>query len=422
MKTEQIFKGVNLYSHKTDKFKTAAVSLTVAAPLDENAGLNALLFRLLARTNKHYPTTIEMNRYLASLYGASISPIIIKRGDIQLLTLGLSIIDDRFTLENEAVSTAGTKLLCNCLFEPNVSFEGFDEDSVEREKRLLIEKIESDRDDKRVYALNQMLHTMCKNEAYGLCEYGEIEKIKEITPNELFEQWKKLILTCPVTVCAVGSSADSVKEVIRPYFERIGDRKLCDLHTEFVTRADETVVATEKQPVKQGKLVIGLRAGQTYEMDNYAAIRLMTAIFGGGTFSKLFSNVREKMSLCYYCSARFVSTKGIITVESGVETENMQKALSAIRSELNDMRKGNFTDEVIESAKLSICDTLNSVTDSCSSILAWFWSNITSEEFHTPQEFAEMIRRVYREEIILAANMVTEDTVFMLEAEEKEAQ
>ena len=157
----------------------------------------------------------------------------------------------------------------------------------------------------------------------------------------------------------------------------------------------------------------------TYDMDNFAAIRLMTAIFGGGTFSKLFSNVREKMSLCYYCTARLVSSKGIITIESGVETENMEKALSAIRNELEDMRKGNFSDEVIESAKLSLCDSLNSVSDSNSSILSWFLSSITNGEFKTPQEIAGMIKNVSREEIILAANMVTEDTVFMLESEKE---
>ena len=421
MKTEKICKGVRLFSHKTDKFKTAVISLTVSAPLDEKAGINALLLRLLARTNKNYPTMLEMNRHLASLYGASISPIIKKSGDIQLLTLCLNMIDDRFALDAEKVSKAGTELLCSCLFEPDVTMSGFDEDNVEREKRLLIEKIESDRDDKRVYSFNQMLHNMCESEAYGLSEYGEIEEIKNITPKQLFDQWKKLILTCPVTVCAVGSSSDTVKAFIKPYFERFEKQDLCQLRTEFITHADEVKTISEKQPVTQGKLVIGLRAGMTYDMDNFAAIRLMTAIFGGGTFSKLFANVREKMSLCYYCSARLVSSKGIITIESGVETGNMQKALSAIRNELDDMRKGNFSDEVIESAKLSLCDSLNSVTDSNSSILSWFLSEITCGEFKTPEDIAQMIRDVSREEIILAANMVTEDTVFMLESE-KEAE
>ena len=421
MKIEKIGTGVNLFTHKTDKFKTAVITITVSAPLDENAAANALVLRLLSRTNKQYPTMLEMNRYLASLYGATISPLIQKSGDIQLLTLCLNVIDDRFTLDGESVIRSGISLLCSCLFEPDVTLEGFDEENTEREKRLLIEKIESDRDDKRIYSLNQMLKNMCDSEAYGLSEYGEIEDIRTLTPKQLFNQWKKLILTCPVTVGVIGSTTDTAKSVIKPYFERFEKQDICELRTEFITHADEVKTITEKQPVKQGKLVIGLRAGMTYDKDNFAAIRLMTAIFGGGTFSKLFSNVREKMSLCYYCAARLVSSKGILTIESGVETENMQKALDAIRNELNDMRKGNFTDEVIESAKLSLCDSLNSVMDSNSSILSWLLSSITSGTFETPEQVARQIQNVSRQEIILAANMVTEDTVFMLEAE-KEAE
>ncbi|MGN1443957.1 MAG: M16 family metallopeptidase, partial [Acutalibacteraceae bacterium] len=273
--------------------------------------------------------------------------------------------------------------------------------------------------DKRIYSLNQMLKTMCDSEAYGLSEYGEIEDIKNLTPKQLFDQWKKLILTCPVTVSVIGSTADTAKSVIKPYFERFEKQDMCELRTEFITHADEVKTVIEKQPVKQGKLVLGLRAGMTYDKDNFAAIRLMTAIFGGGTFSKLFANVREKMSLCYHCTARLVSSKGIITIESGVETKNMQKALDAIRNELDDMRKGNFTDEVIESAKLSLCDSLNSVMDSNSSVLSWLLSSITSGTFETPEQVAQQIRNVSRQEIILAANMVTEDTVFMLEAEKE---
>ncbi|MBQ7118188.1 MAG: insulinase family protein, partial [Clostridia bacterium] len=175
-----------------------------------------------------------------------------------------------------------------------------------------------------------------------------------------------------------------------------------------------------KQKVKQGKLVIGMRAGMTYDYDNYAAIKVMCAIFGSGTFSKLFMNVREKMSLCYYCSARLINNKGLIVVESGVETENALKALSAIRNELDEVRKGNFTDEVIENAKKSITDTLSSVDDSIMTIDHWMTSQCTSSPFRAPESFIDEINAVSREEIILAASMVTEDTVFILESEKEE--
>ena len=72
------------------------------------------------------------------------------------------------------------------------------------------------------------------------------------------------------------------------------------------------------------------------------AARLMTAMFGGTPHSKLFLNVREKMSLCYYCAARYNSNKGIMTVESGVETQNIEAAKNEILNQLEEMKRGNF--------------------------------------------------------------------------------
>ena len=137
-----------------------------------------------------------------------------------------------------------------------------------------------------------------------------------------------------------------------------------------------------------------MRAGMTYAMDNYAALKVMTAIFGAGTFSKLFMNVREKMSLCYYCSASLINSKGIIAVQSGVETENAQKALNAIRHELDEVRAGNFADETVEQAKMSICDRLYSVTDSAADTDAWLKTFFASGEFYTPEQTAKMIETV----------------------------
>lgn len=423
METKKISEGVRLCFNKTNRFKTSVVSVNLLCPLDEKAGERALLTYLLARTSKKYPDLTSMNRKLASLYGAIISPKISKIGEVQVLTLSLICVDERFSLDGEAISEEGLKLLMDCIFAPDITPEGFKEENIQREKRLLIEKIESEKDEKRIYALNRMIEEMCCNESYGLSKYGTEETISVITGKSVFDEWKKLLTTCPVQINAVGSfDCEKIESIVSPYFNNLSRSKdsITEIRTEFLTESYESKTVTEKQTVKQGKLVIGCRAGMTYDFDNYAAIRLMTAIFGSGTFSKLFMNVREKMSLCYYCAARLIASKGIITIESGVETENAEKALEAIRNELDEVRKGNFTDETVENAKLSLCDSFNSVEDSVIGIDSFMTSQCASGQFRTPNEYAELIKNVSREEIILAANMVTEDTVYILESEKEE--
>ncbi len=423
MNISQISTGVRLCTHKTAKFKNSIVSLNILTPLDDNAARNALLLHLLARTNKSYDTITKMNRRLAGLYGATIIPSIQKNGEAQVLTLSLVSIDDRFALDGDKVLEEGIKLLCSCLFKPDITPEGFKEENISREKRLLIEKIESIKDDKRVYALEKMISEMCCDEPYGISKYGEIEEIEKVTAADLLDGWKKILLTSPVQINVTGNFSEKrMEKIFSSLFDSLKRNKddIIDMRTEFLTEAYKSKTVTEKQKLKQGKLVIGMRAGMTYAYDNYAAIKVMCAIFGSGTFSKLFMNVREKMSLCYYCSAQLINSKGLIVVQSGVETENAQKALDAIRNELDEIRKGNFTDEVIENAKMSIKDTLNSVADGVMTIDNWCTSQCTNGDFRTPESFIEEIENVSREEIIIAATMVTEDTVFILESEKEE--
>ena len=422
MELKKISKGTFLAYHTADRFKTTALSLSVLAPLDENTSCRALLLQLLARTTKQYPTTLDMNRRLASLYGATITPVIRKQGEIQVLSLVLSCVDDRFALDNESICNAGVELLCDCLLLPDVTPDGFKAENVEREKGLLKQQLDSENDDKRLYALQQMTQEMCKDEPYRRNPRGSKEELDVIDGKQLLDCWKDLMLHAQVLVSFVGSTKPEViTDTLKARLGAVEKTDLPELRTEFLTESYDSRTVTETQDVNQGKLVIGYRAGMTYDMDNYAAIRLMTAIFGGGTFSKLFQNVREKMSLCYYCSARLLRNKGLIVVESGVETENAEKALAAIRHELDEVRAGHFTDETLAQAKRALTDSLYSVTDSNMSTLSWLEGFGISGTFYTPEQIAQMLETVSREEVILAANMITEDTVFMLKSGKKEA-
>ncbi len=424
MNLKQLCSGVKLCYHKTSQFKTSVISLNIITPLDAKASHKALLIHLLGRTNKNNPTLTAMNRKLASLYGAVITPGVSQVGESQILSLTLVCIDERFALDAESVLSEGINLLLDCLFTPDITPNGFKEENIAREKRLLCEKIDSLNDDKIRYAYKRMIAEMCCDENYGISELGEKDEINALTSKELFDVWKQLLLFSEIQINITGNFNESlIEDAILPRFETL-ERKsndITEVHTEFITESYGSKTVTEKQKVQQGKLVIGFRAGMTYDMDNFAAIKVMTAIFGSGTFSKLFMNVREKLSLCYYCSARLINSKGIIAVQSGVETENIEKALEAIRHELDEVRIGNFTDEDIKAAKLSLKDTYSSVSDSVMTIDSWFTSQCMSGQFMTPDDYTAMIENVSREEIIVAANMITEDTVFILESEKEEA-
>lgn len=420
MKINQLAQGVNVCAHETEQFKTASICLNLVTDM-QNVSAKALLIHLLSRTNASCPSIFQMNRKLASLYGATITAACSKVGDSLVLKLVLTSIDDRFTLENEKVSTDCTKLLCDCLFAPELDGESFTKENLEREKRLLCEKIEAEKDEKRIYAVNQLIEKMFEGQTYAKNALGDVNEIKALDGAEIFEVYKKLLSSAKVQVNVIGSAdLNAIENTLKEKFDGISRDDITCPQTIFDGTVSSVKEFEEEQNVKQGKLVMGFRTDMKASRDNLAAMKVMVAIFGAGTFSKLFVNVREKMGLCYYCSASLANSKGIVLVQSGVETQNMTKAHEAILNELEDVKKGNFADEVIDSAKMSLAEMLTSTMDSVSSINGWLSSQVLEADYLSCDEYAAQIAKVTRDEIIKAANTLKLDTVYTLKSQSEE--
>jgi len=241
-----------------------------------------------------------------------------------------------------------------------------------------------------------------------------VEDIEKITPEELYKAYKEILKNSKVVLGIGGGDFSNVDALLKKYIT-CTERKTELNETLFVEECEDVKYVKEQEAVKQGKLVMGFRLGMKGENDNYAARRVMVDLFGGSPHSKLFTIVREKMSLCYYCSAMMLRQKGVMFVQSGIESYNEEKAKAAILQQLEDIKVGKFSDDDILSSVKSLEDGFRSVSDSAESVVSWFTSQICSEEYLYPEDFIEDFKKVTREDVIAAAGSVTLDTVFMLE-------
>lgn len=418
--------GVKLCLMPYDIFKTSVVSINMAMPLETRVEERAVLASLLRRCCAEYDDMTKINRKLAELYGAVLSSGVSKKGEAQFVTFSITCVDDKFSLSDEKISEEGMKLLLDLIFNPKLVNGTFTKEDVETQKRLLVEKIDSEFSEKRIYALGRAEEEMCKNELYATKRYGKRERILSLTAEDVTKAWKEMIEKSIIQINVIGSNAgDNICKEIEKRFENIDRNNLCEIKTEFVVSASEENYVSQKQSVKQGKLVIGLRAGMTDKDDNNYAIHVMTDIFGGGPYSKLFMNVREKMSLCYYCSARFVRSKGIIMIQSGIEQENEEKAIKAIRQQLEDMKNGNFTKDDLENSMKSIADSYLSLKDTPDGIDSWYsgqYCDCGDERFVSPEEYVENIRKVTSQQVQAAAQCVSIDTIYMLKSNSEEGE
>lgn len=411
---KEICEGVAFNSITDNRFKMGRISATLIVPLErKTASANALLSCVLTRSCKEYPDFTALSRKLGSLYGAALYPSVQRYGDFQAVTISIAGIEDKFTLDNTSISSELTELLCSIIFEPNIIDGHFNEEDVEQERRQLIETIDAEFNDKRLYAINRCIEVMCRDELFSIGRYGNREDVAALTNEDIYNAWRNLLDNARVELTMLGNTnPDKAFESFKKYFE---NKPRCqNSTTKIVENATEIRRVVETEDVAQSKLVMGYRCAYPETNEEYVANSLMSAILGGTPTSKLFTNVREKMSLCYYCVSRVDSNKGIMLIDSGVETGNIEKAEKAITEQLNSMIRGNITDEELNSAKLALKNSYISLLDSLASMQGFYVGGLLRNMPLTPQQAAELVDKITKEQVILLAKRITPDTVFSL--------
>lgn len=411
----QIAQGVNFSAISDNRFKTMKISATVLVPLcKDTVSAYALLTQVMTRSCEEYPDFTALSKKLSSLYGASLSGGVRKLGESLALTFSVSGLDDRYALTQESISEELSRILCSVIFKPLLCKDAFDIEETEQERRQLIELAEGEINDKRAYANNRLLELMCEGESYALRRYGTVESIKKVTAKELYSAWQTMLKSAHFEIFFIGeSSANTARAVFTEEFAKI-TREPFELSTDIVRSAECVREFEDRMEVAQAKLLLGFRAGVGGTDEGVTAMRLMCAILGGSAHSKFFVNVREKQSLCYYCVSRYQRAKGIITVESGVEFDNIEKTKKAILAELDAIRKGDVTDDEIDYAKLSVANDFVSICDTVSGIGEWYVSQLADGRLLSVEEAIDDFNSVTKEQIVEAANKLTLDTVYVL--------
>lgn len=402
------------------RFKTMRLTAIALLPLEKDTASDfALLTQVLTRSCEEFPDFTALSKKLSSLYGASLSAGVRKVGESLALTFSIAGIDDRYALDGDVVSKELSELLLKVIFEPKFTDGVFDTEEVEQERRQIIDLADSEFNDKRVYANSRLIEIMCKNEAYGIKRYGSRETILKCTPESLKSAWERMLTGARFEVFYVGgASAEGAKEIFRERFSQI-ERKAETVSTEIIRKATDVSKVSETMDISQAKMLMGFRTDCSAGDEDTFAMRLMNVILGSGTRSKFFLNIREKQSLCYYCFSRYNRFKGILTVESGVENSNTQRTVDAVLHELEEVKKGNFTDEDLSLAKLSVSSDFLSLCDTVTGNEEWFVSQIADREFLTVEETTEKFRNVTKEDVIRCANKLTLDTVYILSGKEE---
>ena len=410
-----LWDSVSLNVINTYKFKTAMIFFSLRTQKDKSLAADRLLLPgILRRGTQEYPSASKLNLALDNLYASTVEIKLSHLGKNELLTFSAEMLDNSFVTDNTDILDGVIKIISQMLLHPITDGASFPTDTVKKEKANVLDSLRSEINNPKTYAslrCSELLHGDDPDFSSINDLIAGVEKSDVLSA---YNTYQSILKNAALDIYYIGSaSSDQVKASISKHL------------SEFTPKATETAAVcaerftalkevVEPFPVSQSKLTLGFRVGVSSTDKNYYAAILFNEIFGGSPASKLFMNVRERLSLCYYCSSHYDSYFGNMTVSSGVDSANAELAKAEILAQLEDMKSGKISETELNAAKLAFEHYCRQTYDYPFDIFTFYRSRGVLGVETTLDEHLKRITAVTREEIVEVANSVILDTVYLL--------
>ena len=415
IETITLLPGIILRVCRDTRFKQGCLSFQLVRQMKaEEAALNALLPSVLLRGTRNCPDLRSITEHLDELYGASVSPLVRRVGDYQTTGLYCGFMDDRFALPGDQVLRPMLHFLEELLLDSPLEAGAFLPFFVESEKKNLIATIESELNDKRAYSMSRLLRILCREDTFGIPRLGEKEQVETITPEGLYAHYRAILRSSPIEIFYVGSGdAAFVAELLMPLANKLGARGT-RLQPQTAFHPCEKRDVVETMDVSQGKLCMGFVTPIINREKEFAAMQLLNVIYGSGMTSKLFQNVREKMSLCYSIGSGYYGTKGIVVVSAGIDFDKEQLTRDEVLRQLEICKDGGITAQELNSAKEALLSSLRSTLDSPGAIEGYYATAALSGLIFSHSAYMEAVEAATIEEVVACANTLQLHTTYFL--------
>lgn len=413
--------GVRVHVMPTKRFKTFAIAVYIGIPLkEETVTPVALTPFVLRRGTTALPETIQFRERLDELYGAGFGFDVYKRGDYQIIQFRMDIINNAFVHTSESLLKRGFQFLGDVITSPVLEDGVFRNKYVQEEKETVRKRLEAIVNDKIRYAQERCVEEMCKDEPYRLHPLGDRAQLADIDSTSLYSQYQSWLEQACMDVYVIGdTSLEEIESCITSSFQVKRSEEKNYSQTTINVRSGEPNKVVDRLEVTQGKLNMGLRTTIAYQDNEYPAALLYNGVLGGYPHSKLFINVREKNSLAYYASSRYDGHKGIMTIQSGVEFDLMEKATTIIKEQLEAMEQGQIETLELAQTKAMISNHLREIDDSAFEMIGFDFNRVLSGRERTTSQLIDEIAAIQVKDIQAAAGTFRLDTIYELRNREE---
>ncbi len=410
--------GIKLQIRESDKFTRNMLSVSFICPLDAaTASENGLLAAVMGRGCRKYPEINFVSDFLDTHYGATFTVGTGKKGENLILRFSVSYIDARYIKDGTDIEKDMLSFLKMMITDSLIDNPEAVKERTETEKKNIIDSINAVKNDKTTYANLRCATLMFSGERYCVDSSGTVEELMKLSHKDLPGIYRRLVSDSKIIVFGLGRfNEEALKNWVGTLFdEQFPGLKVSGTITDAGIRKSVGQVrrVTETDAMTQSKLVLGFRTGAKSYMDNVGGYVLFNAIFSTAPCSRLFLNVREKLSLCYYCSSIFDRHKAAMLVYAGISSGKKEQAEAAILKQIRDIAK-EVPEEELEKTKQIIIDGILQAEDSPTAMESQYLNSVIGKCGMTSGEYISVIKNVSADDVKAAANAMMLDTVYFL--------
>jgi len=275
--------------------------------------------------------------------------------------------------------------------------------------------IEGRFDDKRSWAMQRCVEETCSGEPWRYHEYGTIDELELATPQSVTTAWRQSIEKHPMYVHFSGEvDPDEVAAVLLPLTAG-RDRDVTALAPRHPRRGAGQLREVEEQfEGNQANLVISLRTNTGHGDPLHEAMMIANGVLGGFSHSRLFTQVREKQSLCYSINSHIDGSAGLMLVSAGIDGDAASRTRESIFEQIDVVKMGGFTDEEFQMTIDSWDSRLRMATDSPAAMAEFDLVSRLIGRDPDIEQLRHRVAQVTREAVVEAAGYLQPDLVYLL--------
>ena len=403
----------NLHVIKTDKFKTITIDVSFRRKIKKDEiTIRNLLKELMVNSSINYPTEKSLIIQTEKLYDLKLLSSSYRIGTYSILSFKCRFLNEIYT--EDGMNEESIKFLLDLIFKPRL------DNDIEKCKKKIEKSILSLNDNKIKYALYKLLETT-DDMPYSYNNYGYMDDLNKITDSDLKKYYDSVLSNDIVDVFVVGDvDSNQIKQIFKDYFKvstfHKNELSLLVPELSLIRKVREF---NEYDLVNQTQLTLLCNMNGITDYERKYVLPVYGEMLGGSSNSILFDMIREKNSYAYYVNAIVKPYDNIMLIYSGIQSGNEKVVKKLVEKSLNDISKGKFDIDKLESSKKTLISAIESSLDNPVSIINNYYAKVLVNALDVSDRIKN-INKVSKEDIIAVSKKISLHTLFLLEAKNEE--